>query len=99
MAEEEPRASVGPAYGGPRVNGRMEGQGRYTFSSGTTYTGNFLDGTFKGKDGQVYQQRMGFCLECQRHPDTPNQPSFPSAVLKPGETYKKNTVYRFSTTK
>lgn len=63
------------------------------------YTGNFLDGTFKGKDGQVYQQRMGFCLECQRHPDTPNQASFPSALLKPGETYKKNTVYRFSTTK
>ena len=61
------------------------------------YTGNFLDGTFTGKDGQVYQQRQGFCLECQRHPDTPNQPTFPSAVLKPGETYKKTTVYKFST--
>lgn len=61
------------------------------------YTGNFLDGSFEGKDGQIYQMRTGFCLECQRHPDTPNQPSFPSAVLKPGETYSKTTVYRFST--
>ncbi len=61
------------------------------------YTGNFLDGSFEGKDGQVYQQRMGFCLECQFHPDTPNQPSFPTAVLRPGETYEKTTVYRFST--
>ena len=61
------------------------------------YTGNFLDGSFEGKDGQVYEQRMGFCLECQRHPDTPNQPSFPTAALKPGETYEKTTVYRFST--
>lgn len=62
------------------------------------YTGNFLDGSFTGKDGQVYQARTGFCLECQRHPDTPNQPAFPSAVLRPGETYSKTTVYRFSTT-
>ena len=61
------------------------------------YTGNFLDGSFEGKDGQTYQARQGLCLECQRHPDSPNQPGFPSAVLKPGETYEKTTVYRFST--
>ena len=60
------------------------------------YTGNFLDGSFTGKDGQVYQQRQGFCLECQRHPDTPNQPTFPTATLKPGETYNKTTIYKFS---
>ncbi len=63
------------------------------------YTGNFLDGTFEGKGGQTYQHRTGFCLECQRHPDTPNQASFPSAVLRPGDTYEKTTVYKFSTQK
>ncbi|MFT5403143.1 MAG: aldose 1-epimerase, partial [Verrucomicrobiales bacterium] len=63
------------------------------------YTANFLDGSFAGKGGQVYQQRMAFCLECQRHPDTPNQKNFPSAELKPGETYEKTTVYKFSTQK
>ncbi len=61
------------------------------------YIGNFLDGSFEGKDGVTYQHRQGFCLECQRHPDTPNQASFPSAVLRPGETYTKTTVYQFST--
>lgn len=61
------------------------------------YTGNFLDGSFEGKEGHVYQFRTGFCLECQRFPDSPNQPSFPSAELKPGETYEKTTVYKFST--
>ena len=60
------------------------------------YTGNFLDGTIKGKGGQVYQQRSGFCLETQHFPDSPNQPSFPSTVLKPGAVYKSMTVYRFS---
>ena len=61
------------------------------------YTGNFLDGTLTGKDGKVYQQRYGFCLETQHFPDSPNKPSFPSVVLRPGQTYHTTTVYRFST--
>lgn len=59
------------------------------------YSGNFLDGTEKGRD-TAYQYRTGFCLETQHFPDSPNQPSFPSTVLKPGETYQSQTIYRFS---
>jgi aldose 1-epimerase len=61
------------------------------------YTGNFLDGTIKGKTGQVYQFRTGFCLEPQDFPDAPNHPDFPSAELKPGETYQSTMIYKFST--
>ena len=60
------------------------------------YTGNFLDGTLTGKNGIVYDQRYGFCLEAQHYPDSPNQPSFPSTILKPGEEYSQVTVYKFS---
>ncbi len=60
------------------------------------YTGNFLDGTLTGKGGVVYNFRSGFCLETQHFPDSPNQPQFPSVLLKPGETYRTTTVYRFS---
>lgn len=60
------------------------------------YTGNFLDGTLKGKDGWVYQFRDAFCMEPQHYPDSPNHPDFPSVVLKPGETYHNTIVYRFS---
>ena len=59
------------------------------------YTGNFLEGAFSGKDGAVYQKNNGFCLESQKHPDTPNHPDFPSAVLRPGETYKHTIVMKF----
>ncbi len=59
------------------------------------YTGNFLDG-LKGRDGSIYNRHAGFCLEAQHYPDSPNQPQFPSVVLRPGETYKQNTTYRFS---
>lgn len=61
------------------------------------YTGNFLDGTLKGKGGKTYGQRAGFCLETQHYPDSPNQPKFPSAVLRPGARYDTTTVYRFTT--
>ena len=60
------------------------------------YTGNFLDGTETGKGGVVYENRNGLCLETQHFPDSPNQPGFPSTVLRPGETYRSTTVYRFS---
>ena len=60
------------------------------------YTGNFLDGSITGKDGIVYEQRHGLCLETQHFPDSPNQKDFPSVVLNPGETYSTQTTYRFS---
>jgi aldose 1-epimerase len=63
------------------------------------YSGNFLDGTAKGKGGQPYAHRTGLCLETQHFPDSPNHPSFPTTVLKPGETYRTSTVLRFSTRK
>jgi aldose 1-epimerase len=60
------------------------------------YCGNFLDGTLKGKGGWLYQFRNGFCMEPQHYPDSPNQPNFPSVVLKPGQTYQNTIIYRFS---
>jgi aldose 1-epimerase len=59
------------------------------------YSGNFLDGTLKGK-GRTYDHRSAFCLETQFYPDSPNKPSFPSSVLRPGTTFHSTTVYRFS---
>ncbi len=61
------------------------------------YTGNFLDGTVKGKEGHVYNKHFGFCLETQHYPDSPNQKLFPSTILSPGDEYKTTTVYVFST--
>jgi aldose 1-epimerase len=58
------------------------------------YSGNFLDGTVVGKSGKPYVRRGAFCLEAQHFPDSPNQPPFPSVVLRPGQTYKQTTVYR-----
>jgi aldose 1-epimerase len=63
------------------------------------YSGNFLDGTNIGKSGKPYNFRNGFCLETEHYPDSPNKPSFPSVVLKPGQTYKTSTVYKFLTKK
>jgi aldose 1-epimerase len=63
------------------------------------YTGNFLDGTNKGKGGKVYKHRHGFCLETQHFPDSPNKPQFPSTILQPGKTYESTTIYRFSAKK
>jgi aldose 1-epimerase len=59
------------------------------------YSGNFLRGAFAGKHGHVYQRRHGLCLETQHFPDSPNQPSFPSTVLRPGDTLRSTTEYRF----
>ena len=58
------------------------------------YTGNFLDGTLKGK-GRTYVQRSAFCLETQHFPDSPNQAKFPSTVLEPGQVYQSTTVWKF----
>ncbi len=61
------------------------------------YTGNFLDGTRVGSAGTLYRQTDGFTLETQHFPDSPNQPGFPQTVLRPGETYRHSTVFRFHT--
>lgn len=60
------------------------------------YTGNFLDGSLIGKHGYVYGKRCGLCLETQHFPDSPNQPAFPSTILRPGEHYTSRTVFTFS---
>lgn len=60
------------------------------------YSGNFLDGRLKGKAGIAYAKRSGFCLETMHYPDSPNKAHFPTVVLKPGETYSTQTVYKFS---
>jgi len=61
------------------------------------YTGNFLDGSIKGKDGKVYGHRAALALETQHFPDSPNQPKFPTTELKPGQRYHQVTEFRFST--
>ena len=60
------------------------------------YSGNFLDGTIKGKAGHVYAHRSGLCLETQHFPDSPNKPKFPSTILQPGKAYESRTVFTFS---
>ena len=59
------------------------------------YSGNFLDGTLRGKHGVVYGHRSGFAMETQHFPDSPNRPAFPSTILRPGEEYRSRTIYRF----
>jgi aldose 1-epimerase len=61
------------------------------------YTGNFLDGTIHGKNGKRYLRRGAFCLETQHFPDSPNEPSYPTTELKPGQVFRSNTIDRFST--
>ena len=71
----------------------------YTTEPGVQfYSGNFLDGV-AGKNGHIYKQRFGFCLETQHFPDSPNQPGFPSTILRPGATYRSRTMYKFSVEK
>ena len=60
------------------------------------YSGNFLDGTLVGSNGQTIRQGDGLCLETQHYPDSPNHANFPSTVLRPGETFQSNTSYKFS---
>ncbi|MCU1328075.1 MAG: aldose 1-epimerase, partial [Bryobacterales bacterium] len=60
------------------------------------YTGNFLNGSVKGKGGKPANLRTGLCLETQHYPDSPNKPAFPTTTLKPGEKYDTTTEFRFS---
>ena len=62
------------------------------------YTGVNLDGSYTGKSGRIYGRFSGLCLECQGFPDAPNHPGFDSIMIRPGETYDQETVYRFSNT-
>jgi len=57
------------------------------------YSGNFLDGTFTGLSGKTYRQGDAFTLETQHYPDSPNQPSYPATVLRPGQTYQTTTRF------
>ena len=59
------------------------------------YSGNFLDGTIKGKGGKIYNQQFGLCLETQHFPDSPNQSTFPNTILRPGDKYSETTLYKF----
>ncbi|HEY5382646.1 MAG TPA: aldose epimerase family protein [Acidobacteriaceae bacterium] len=61
------------------------------------YSGNFLDGSFTGRSGARYEQRAGFCLETQHFPDSPNQSSFPSTELRPGQNFRSVTTWTFTT--
>lgn len=61
------------------------------------YSGNFLNGSEKGKNGKAYEYRTAFCLETQHFPDSPNQPEFPSVILRPGESYFHQCIYKFKT--
>ncbi len=63
------------------------------------YTGNFLDGSFKGPGGVVYAKRTALCLETQHYPDSPNKPTFPSTELKPGQTRHSTTTFTFTVEK
>lgn len=63
------------------------------------YTGNFLDGTVKGKKGITYNQRASVCLETQHYPDSPNKAQWPSVVLEPGQIYNSECVFKFSVEK
>jgi aldose 1-epimerase len=72
----------------------------YTIEPGLQfYSGNFLNGSITGKNGQVYIQYGALCLETQHYPNSPNNPKFPSTILKPGEKYQTKTIYKFSVVK
>jgi len=60
------------------------------------YSGNFLNGKLTGKNDIKYIRRAGLCLETQHFPDSPNQPTFPTTILRPGQTYHSQTIYKFS---
>jgi aldose 1-epimerase len=88
------KLALGARVHDPKTGRVME---MYTTEPGVQfYTGNFLDGSVKGKGGVVYRKHQGFCLEAQHFPDSVNHPNFPSVILRPGQTYAQTTVYKFS---
>lgn len=90
---------LNPASGAPAVRLKDPASGRvlelYTEEPGIQfYSGNFLDGKLHGK-GRQYAYRSGLCIEPQHFPDSPNQPSFPNTILRPGQEYATVSTYRF----
>jgi aldose 1-epimerase len=63
------------------------------------YSGNFLDSTLHGKGGNVYPKHSAIVLETEHYPDSPNEPSYPTTVLNPGETFHSSSIYKFSVKK
>ena len=61
------------------------------------YTSNSLDGSIAGHSGKLYRQTDAICFETQHFPNSPNEPSFPSVVLRPGEEFTSTSIYAFST--
>ena len=93
LANREKTATFAASLREPKSGRRME---VYTNQPGVqVYTGNFLKGHM-GKDGKTYKQRSAICLETGGLPDAVNQPTFPSCILRPGETYRHTCVYAFS---
>ena len=89
MLNEEPCATMISPLTGIRLD-------VYTDEPGIQfYSGNFLDGTITGKKGVVYNMRAGVCLETDKYPDSPNKEAWPSAILRPGETYNTYCTYKF----
>jgi aldose 1-epimerase len=91
-----------PANGAPRFAARLEdpASGRVLVLETSEpalqfYSGNFLDGSLRGPEGQAWQHRSAVCLEPQHSPDSPHHPEWPSTILRPGEVYRSRSVYRF----
>jgi aldose 1-epimerase len=95
LDKEEPGAlTLAATVAAPQTGIKME---VFTTEPGIQfYSGNFLDGSIRGKGGLAYKKRSAFCLETQHFPDSPNQVNFPSTVLTPKETYTHSCVYKFS---
>ena len=94
LRRNEDRLSLAARLVGPRSGRVME---ILTTEPGIQfYGGGWLDGTIRGKQGRIYGPCYGLCLETQHYPNSPNQPDFPSTVLRPGETYRSQTIHRFT---
>lgn len=98
-----PAGTEGPLSGRLRMAARLTApDGSRTLEVATTYpgiqiyTGGWLDGAPAGKEGAVYGDYSGVALECQQFPDAPNHPSFPSALLRPGQLYSHLIIFRFT---
>ena len=93
------RGDLGELRTAARVYEPQTGRGMEVFTTQPGmqfYSGSYLDGTLVGKSGRAYTKNSGCCLEPQHFPDSPNQPHFPSTVLRPDEKYHHTTIYRFS---
>ena len=99
--EGRDRLFLDPGHMSPMLYGVLSMTGHFTLEVYTdepgiqVYTGNFLDGTVKGKKETVYQQRASVCLETQHYPDSPNKAHWPSVILEPGKTYQSHCIFKF----